>query len=635
MKKIICLVALLVLCFAISACGDSANTNTQITLRPIENISEYVIVRGDSSTENETLMAQKLRTSINEATGASVVLKTDYYNNTYEILVGVTKRRQTTDTMKDLRYFDYTIKQLGNKIVIVGGSDESLEKAVDLFLTQFVDTEQKTVKVPTGEGYTYKATYAVDALTIDGLDVSEFKFHNNSLESTGDFIESLRTIVGADPVVHPEELLKDEHYIILDGTELIADKYSITVEDGNLIIKGSAHSLPTAIEYFENEVMKGKEITLTSSSNYEGSTGKKETYTKEQLGQVIQQLYDDPNIMAVGEEVQRTNAYAVENAIDIFYEATGQKPGILGIDLACYGIDLTMIDDRYLSSYVCDLVDYVADGGMVTASAHWANPSETDEDRVRGNFGTVNTREAYEKAFKDLLTEGTQYNEFFKAELEINARFFQALEDNGVPIIWRPLHEANGNWFWFCVGQQDHWLEPKYIIDIWHYVYDYFENECGLTNLYWCYAPNVSANVEDVPGKGGSMSTTYLYPGDEYCDMVGVDWYEAGGTAIASEDNYLNLVDLSGKPGAITEFGVTGPLLADTIDKQPELYTCMDMYDTIYRELIAGGDGYSFAYLLTWGAQWGVTAMSLGEELMNTDLCIGQAEVKAMFDALK
>ncbi len=633
MKKLISIAIVLVLCLAFFACGESTGTKGgAITLKLIENLSEYVVVRGETSSKDETMLATKLRKAINDATGASVGVKTDYYNNTHEILVGVTKRQQTLDTLEGLRYYDYTIKKIGNKIVVVGGSDEALAKAVELFEKQFIDAEKKTIKIPSGDGYTYIGTYAFDKMTIDGVDLGEFKVVNNSLEDAKAFSKKFCELCGTAVDVYEDEMINDEHYIILDGTELIEHKYSIKVEDGNLIIRGSAHSLDDAIAYFENNMAKSdnKTVELTSADNYEGSTGKKETYTKDQLAKVIQQIYDDPNIMAIGEEVQGKDAYAIENCINKFYEATGEMPGIMGIDLACYGIDLTRIDDIKLSSYICDLVDYVSAGGMITASAHWANPSQTDPDRVRGNFGRTNTLEAYEKAFTDLLTEGTEYNDFFKAELEINARFFKALEENGISIIWRPLHEANGGWFWFCTRQQSFTLDAKYVINIWHYVYDYFENECGLTNLYWCYGPNYSPNINDNPDS--TMSTTYLYPGDEYCNMVGVDWYTSGNMEITNGDNYLRLVDHARKPGAITEFGPSGSILADTVEEQPKLYTSMDMYGNLY-ELVK--EGYSFVYLLTWGGKWGIPAMSRGDELMQTDLCIGQAEVKAMFDALK
>ncbi len=633
MKKLICIATIVVLCIVIISCAQTTGNNGgTITLEPIENLSEYVIVRGEKSSGEVTAMTTGLRKAINEATDASVAVKTDYYNSQYEILIGNTERKQSVNVLKELRYNDYTIRKIGKKIVVAGGSEDALRKAVELFKNQFIDAENKIVKIPTGAGYTYTGSYSFDKLTVDGVDISEFKFVNNSLANSKKIVEELRNLCGVAFEVFEQEMVDDEHYIILDGSELIVDKYSIKVENGNLVIKGSANSLEKAIEYFENNTINGvgKVIELTSANNYEGSIGKKDVYTKEQLGKVIQQLYDNPNIIAIGEEVQGTKETAIEDCIMEFKNETGEMPGIIGIDLACYGIDLTMIDDIKLSSYICDLVDYAADGGLITASAHWENPSHTSNIRVRGSFGTDNTKEGYEKAFKDLITEGTEYNEFFKNELAINARFFKALEENGVPIIWRPLHEANGNWFWFCIGQKGFWLDAEYIIDVWHYIYNYFENECGLTNLYWCYSPNVSDNINDAPI--GTMSTTYLYPGDDYCDMVGVDWYTEGNVELRKNDNYLRLVELSKKPGAITEFGPTGSILATNTEEQPGLYSCMDIYGTLYE---LSKDGCSFVYLLTWGEQWGVGAMGRGDEMMKTDLCLGQADIKAMFDALK
>ena len=58
----------------------------------------------------------------------------------------------------------------------------------------------------------------------------------------------------------------------------------------------------------------------------------------------------------------------------------------------------------------------------------------------------------------------------------------------------------------------------------------------------------------------------------------------------------------------------------------------MDLYGNLF-ELTR--DGYSFAYLLTWGGSCGIPVMGRGDELMQTDLCIGQAEVRAMLEALK
>ena len=59
-----------------------------------------------------------------------------------------------------------------------------------------------------------------------------------------------------------------------------------------------------------------------------------------------------------------------------------------------------------------------------------------------------------------------------KNEISENARFLTALGDNGVTVIWRPLHEANGNWFWFCTNQGSNYiLDPSYIVGVWKKIF--------------------------------------------------------------------------------------------------------------------------------------------------------------------
>ncbi len=637
---IICIAVLIV--FSLVSCGNTlgneGDDGNVIKLYAIENLSEYVVVRGENSSEIEIELATSLRQAINDATGADVGVKTDYYNSTYEILLGNTKRQASVDAAEGLGYNDYTIKKGGNKVVVVGGSDDALKAAVELFKDQFIDAERKVVKIPSGDGFTKKTERIFDMLTVDGVDIAEFTPLNKSHLNVKTFLGDICSIVSADIKQNNGEMLDDEHYIVIEATELIADKYTIKIENGNIIIKGSAHSMEAALEAFKNNFLPSlgsKTYDLTSADNFEGSTGKKETYTKAGLMAVLEKVYADSDHIIIGEQVcgNPKGSDNVAESIERFKTATGQMPGIMGIDLACYGLDLQGTDDATWSSYICDIVDYVADGGIISASAHWANPSGNLNgayDTCRGNLGYDNSLEGYQKAFTDLITEGTEYNTVFKKELESNARFFKALEENGVPIIWRSLHEANGGWFWFCIRQQEFTLDAKYVVDIWHYVYDYFENECGLTNLYWCYGPNYSANIDDNPGS--TMSTTYLYPGDEYCDMVGVDWYTGGNVEIADNDNYLLLAEKSGKPAAITEFGTGGAITTEDPADQIEVYNAMTLYYDLY-DLIE--KGYSFTYLITWYNRYGITYLGLGDQFMETEMTLNQSEVKALFDSLK
>ncbi len=46
-------------------------------------------------------------------------------------------------------------------------------------------------------------------------------------------------------------------------------------------------------------------------------------------------------------------------------------------------------------------------------------------------------------------TEGTLENRIFQRKLQGVAQLLLYYQSQGIPIIWRPLHEASGRWFWW------------------------------------------------------------------------------------------------------------------------------------------------------------------------------------------
>ena len=644
MKKYLSLFfVLLMALLLLVSCGDSAandDPNT-VRLKTIDNLSEYVVVRGESSSSDVTALATTLRKAINDATGASVAVKTDFYSNKYEILIGETKRQQSIDAAEGLRYYDYTIKLDGNKLIVVGGSDEALGAAVELFKAQFIDAEKKTVKVPSGSGYTYKGTYKYDKITVEGVDICDFDvFYDGVLlvDEDGElpYIDTLRTAFGSDFKFENDLMQKDNNYIVLDNTGLIENEYSIEIKDGNIYIKGSYNTIDEAMDYFVGDFFGSKKSAELKSGDSSKimTTEKKEIYTKDQLMTVLTQVYNNPNACIIGQQC----FHGVEDMIDVtiqdFVNSTGQVPGMIGIDTGIYGVNLRKITNERLSQLVCEAVDYCSEGGILTASGHWYNPYDPAQT-VRGDLGDYDTIEEYEAALRAVFTPGNEYYDYFMKELTMNGDLLQALEDNNVPIIWRPLHEMNGNWFWYCVRQDDMAMSADTLVDMWKFVYEYLEDERGLENLLWCYGPNTSSNVANDPGS--TMSPMYCYPGDEYVDIVGVDWYTSGNLEIMKNDNYISMVDDTKKIGALTEFGPSGAVKADTYEKQHEYYSTDSLLTDLWTML---DEGYSFTYLLTWHNESFCTIGALGGEeggfeFMNEEYTLGQAEVKAMLDALK
>lgn len=600
--------------------------------------TDYKIIRADLSSAGTKSVASNMYKMLTKLVG-SMSIGTDSDDAAeHEIILGKTSRKGYENVCDGLAYGDWYITSDKKNIIIAGGSDEALASAVDFMLENLIDVKAKSFRLPDGE-YRYTAPITFKELTVDGVDISEFKILNKSLDPDfKDFSAAIRTRVIGKPLENANSAVSDVgdggHYIVLDGSGLIENEYSITVENGDIIIKGSRNSLDEAKKAFLGEFTKGlgsDVYNLTSADNKTYTTEKKTIpYTKETLMQVMEDVYDSKEII-IGEEVQGNTSDCIKKSIDLFVTATDVYPGIMGIDLACYGIDLMKHDDSWWSAYICDIVDYCSGGGILTASSHFANPSGNTKGsaRCRGVLGYDDTKEGYEKAFEELLTDGTEYNRLWKEELATDARFLKALGDNGVTVLWRPLHESNGGWFWFCTTQSKYTLDASYLKRMWIYIYDYYVNELGLTNLIWNYGPNTSSNVTDKPG--GTMSPWYCYPGDEYVDMVGVDWYTSGNLEIMNGDNYLTLIEKTGKIGAITEFGPSGPILASGGTTQEELFDCMSLYGTL---LELEREDYNFVYLLTWGSIWGVSVMGKGREFMKTDIAIGRADVKAMFDKL-
>lgn len=420
-------------------------------------------------------------------------------------------------------------------------------------------------------------------------------------------------------------LPQSEIEIVIDATETIVHRYSIFLEGEVVKIRGSAKSIEVAIEKFV-EICNDGELGKLAEQAIEGCIERPKMYTKDELFTVLQRVYDDKDHTIIGRQVQGAKDHCISFYENQFKDIMGTYPGILGIDLACYGIDVQNKNELQISKFICDIVDYCGNGGILTVSSHMDNPSGNTlgGDRCRGLLGYDNSLEGYEKAFRELITEGTDLNKRFKRELEIEGNFLKLLMENNIPLVFRPLHEFNGSWFWFCAIQNGYKIDPSLVTDVWKYIYVLYTKEMGLSNLIWNYSPNVCSN----PYGQWCLDTMQLYPGDEWCDMVGVDWYTSGKLEIVKGDecNYDFLIKKSGKIGAMNEFGAS----YFDLPREEHIYK-YNSIDT-YRDLLKLKEmGLSFAYLLAW---FGFDRLGYGAELINSGICLGRDDVKALFEEI-
>lgn len=418
-------------------------------------------------------------------------------------------------------------------------------------------------------------------------------------------------------------LQTNEINVVINATETIVGRYSISYTDNTVFIGGSAKSIEIAIEKFI-EICNNGEIWCLAEEVVEGYIELPEIYTKNELFSVLQRVYEDKEHTIIGRQVQGVRDDCISFYENQFKRVMGDFPGILGIDLGCYGIDVQNKNDVQISKFICDIVDYCGKGGILTVSSHMDNPSGNikGNDRCRGVLGYDDTKEGYEKAFCDLITEGTELNNKFKQELLIEGNFLKLLMKNNIPLIFRPLHEFNGSWFWFCSIQNGYRLDPAIFVNLWRYIHELYTNELGLTNLIWNYSPNVY-NEKYSQWCSESM---YLYVGDDWCDMVGIDWYTGGNLEISNNGNYELLIEKSGKIGAINEFGATLEL---PCEEHIYKYNSIDTY----RDLVKLKKmGMSFTYLLSW---FGFEKIGYGSDLMKSGICLGRDEVMSLLKDIR
>ena len=151
------------------------------------------------------------------------------------------------------------------------------------------------------------------------------------------------------------------------------------------------------------------------------------------------------------------------------------------------------------------------------------------------------------------ILPGGSYHATFKADLKIIADFaHNAKGDDGelIPIIFRPWHEFDGNWFWW--GKNHCSVEE--FKKLYRFTVTYLRDSLEVHNFLYAFSPDCGFTTE----------AEYLerYPGDKYVDVVGMDNYwdfrpDGGDTSLVVLKARIltQYAQKHGKLSAITETG--------------------------------------------------------------------------------
>lgn len=217
------------------------------------------------------------------------------------------------------------------------------------------------------------------------------------------------------------------------------------------------------------------------------------------------------------------------------HDATNRYPAMLGLDFIEYTPSRVAYGSK--SNDVEHAIEFDKEGGIVTFAWHWNAPEpyllNTSEQPWWSGFYTRATNIDLKKIMNGEDEEG--YNLLIR-DIDTIAEKLKILEAADVPILWRPLHEASGGWFWW--GDSG----PEPYIDLYKLLFDRLTNHHDIHNLIWVWN-----------GQGKDW-----YPGDEYVDIVGTDLYPGERVYSSQAASFNELVDWlegSRKIVALTENG--------------------------------------------------------------------------------
>jgi len=225
---------------------------------------------------------------------------------------------------------------------------------------------------------------------------------------------------------------------------------------------------------------------------------------------------------------------------EAIHTATGKYPAIWGSDFGFTNLeDKDAITHRNLM--IEEAKRQYAAGSIIYLCWHMLRPTE-DEPGTPGTSwsGSVQAR-LTDDQWLELITSDSPLHQRWEKYMDTAAGFLKQLQDAHIPVLWRPMHENNGTFFWWGGRPGQYGTAELY-----REVYNRMVNVHHLNNLVWVWNQNG-------PAPGGEFYS--FYPGPQYADIVSYDNYST------LDDRYYQEIQTiaNGKPIGFGEVGSPPP----------------------------------------------------------------------------
>ena len=225
---------------------------------------------------------------------------------------------------------------------------------------------------------------------------------------------------------------------------------------------------------------------------------------------------------------------------------TGSHPAMIGVDFSGLSGQPADMIEREKKLLRKNIEDTYNRGGVTTVSWHFSNPISG------GGFYWKDSVSL--PAVKYIIPGGSQH-EKYKTILQTIGSFAKSLkgkDGKAVPMIFRPYHEFDGDWFWW--GRSHCTTED--FTSLWKFTVSYLRDSLAVHNFIYAFSPDNKFNTQE--------QFLERYPGDKWVDMLGMDnygdWGRDGFYDIAAGVKKLQIVSgyaiKANKLAAFTETGL-------------------------------------------------------------------------------
>ena len=252
------------------------------------------------------------------------------------------------------------------------------------------------------------------------------------------------------------------------------------------------------------------------------------------------------------------------------HSAIGKYPAVMMLDMMDYSPTRVMYGTK--PKAVEDAIEWHNMGGIVKFLWHWNAPKDlidNEEHKWWSGFYTNATTFDLAKAMSKEDLDG--YNLLLR-DIDAIAEQLKRLSDLDIPVLWRPLHEASGGWFWWGASGSESYKQ------LWILMYERMTNHHGLNNLIWVW----NGQHKD------------WFPGADHVDLVGEDIYAPKRDYGSQASKFYEIVEYLRELGAMKPIGLTECGIVPGINEMERDKAMWFMFATWNGDFVQKRSGYRY-----------------------------------------